>query len=261
LAALSGGVGFLAMRLGKIRSPAFGLIAGLLLGIFILGVYWGTGYVDLLNQFANSAPSKAQDITSSIDRLLDARPALDRNLLRETGQPGILGYVLLVADEGLSFSRTSSSSGTEITLNREMTLVYWGIEALLVVGGTALGGFRAAKMVFCESRKRWIGARDYQLVGTVDARASNQFLQVLRSGDYRTAGRYVTLGRSMGLVQVQVAMCAEPDPGSAGEMILRVTRSAGNRVNELLIGVVTPMDYRVLVENAQQRPPLGVYAS
>lgn len=260
LAAISGGLAYIAVRLGKMRSSIFGLIAGLLLGIFIYGVYWGAGYVDLLNQFATAAPNKAEDASAIINRVLSARPELDRNLERETGQTGILGYVLLVAEEGLSFSRTSSPSSTSVTLNREMTLAYWGIEALLVLGGCALAGFRSAKQIFCESGKKWLGEKDFQFVGTVDARASSQFLQVLRSGDYRTAGRYVTLGRSMGLVQVKVAMCGEPDLSSPGEMILRVTRSAGNRTNDLLVGVTTPMDYRMLVENAQQRQPLGTYA-
>lgn len=261
LAAISGGLVYLNIRWGKIRNPAFGLIAGLLLGIFIFGVYWGAGYVDVLNQVANTAPNKNEDLSSVINRLLSARTTLDR-ILREEGieQPGILGYVLWLAEEGLSFSRTSSPSSTSITLNREMTLAYWGIEALLVIGGAALAGFRSAKQVFCESGKRWLKEGDYQLVGTVDARASGQFVQVLRSGDYRTAGRYMTLGRSMGLVQVKVAMCAEPDLSSSGEMMVRVIRGAGNRTDELLTGIVTPMEYRMLVDNAQQRPPVGAYA-
>jgi hypothetical protein len=260
LAVVSGGLGAIAVHWGRFRSPVFGLIAGVLLGAFVYGVYWGTGYVDALNQVASSAPNKNDDLIGTINRLLSARASLDNFFLRQNiGQTGIVGYVLYLAEQGLSFSRTSSSSGTEITLNREMTLVYWGLEALFVIGGTALACFRSAQVPFCESGKRWVRERDYQLVGTVDARVSDQFLQVLRSGDYRTAGQYMILGRSMGLLQVQVVMCAEPDLGSPGEMILRVTRSAGNRTNTLLTGVVTPMEYRTFVDNAQQRPPLAVY--
>ena len=260
LAAISGGLAYIAVRLAKIRSPLFGLIAGLVLGVYVYGVYWGAGYVDLLNQFVNPTPAKdGQDVSAIVNQLLAARPALDRNLERETGQPGIVGYVLLLADEGLSFSRTTSPSSSSITLNRELTLAYWGIETLLVLGGCALAGRRSAKQVFCESGKRWLKESDFQFVGTVDARASNQFLQILRSGDLRSAGQYMTLGRSMGLVHVKVAMCAEPDLSSPGEMILRVTRSAGNRTNELLTGVVTPNEYKMLIDHAQQRQPLGAY--
>jgi hypothetical protein len=260
LAAISGGLAYLAVRMGKMRSPLFGLLAGLVLGAYIYGVYWGAGYVDLLNQFVSGAPSKdGQDISSIVNQLLASRPELDRNLQRETGQPGLIGYVLLVAEEGLSFSRTTSPGSSAITLNRELTLAYWGIEALLVLGACALAGRRSAKQVFCESGNRWLKESDFQFVGTVDARVSNQFIQLLRSGDLRTAGQYVTLGRSMGLVQVKVAKCAEPDLASPGEMILRVTRSAGNKTNELLTGVVTPHEYKMLIDNAQQRAPLGAY--
>ena len=261
LAAISGGLAYLAVRLGRIRSPLVGLIAGLILGGYIYGVYWGAGYVDALNQVANTAPSKNEDITSIINRVLNARTDLDRFFDRQNiDERGFLGYVVFMAEQGLSFSRTSSSSGTEITLNREMTLIYWGIETLLVLGACAIAGRRSATQVVCESSKRWLKEGDFQFVGTVDARATNQFLQILRSGDLRAAGQYMTLGRSMGLVQVKVAMCAEPDLSSPGEMILRVTRSAGNRTNYLLTGVVTPNEYKTLIDNAQQRQtPLGAF--
>ena len=258
LAAISGGLAYVAVRMGKMRSPVIGLLAGLLLGGYIYGIYWGAGYAhELIAEAANT--SKSGQPIDILNEALALRPQLDRFLQRETGQTGLIGYVLLLAEDGLSFSRTTSPSSSSITLNREMTLGYWGIETLLVLGASAIAGLRSASQVYCESGKRWLKESDYQFVGTVDARASDQFLQLLRGGDFRSAAQYMTLGRSMGLVQVTVAMCAEENLSSPGELVLRVTRSAGNKTNELLTGIVTSNEYKTLIDHAQQRVPLAAF--
>jgi hypothetical protein len=252
LAVVSGALAYLCVRWGKIRNPAVGFIIGLLLGVAVIGAYWGAGYAAALNEVAAERTSKGNDLTSQINNLLSARSTVDRVVLRETGQTGLIGYVLFMAKDGMTFTRTSSPSSTGITLNREMTLVYWGIELLLVVVSAAFSGMRSAQKPFCEIGKRWLRDGDYKLIGTVDARLSDQFLQALRSGDYRSAGRHIMLGNTPGLVQVKVVKCGEPDLVSPGEMILRATRAAGNRVNELIIGTISPMDYRMLIESGQR---------
>jgi hypothetical protein len=252
LAVVSGGIAYLGVRWGKIRNTVFSALIGLLLGNVVIGAYWGATYVDALNQVADARTSKNSD--DFIGRLTEAQPTLSRTLREETGQTGIVGLILLLAEDGMTFTRTSSPDSTGVTLDRNMTLIYWAIEALLVVGAGIISAIRSARVPFCEISKRWFTDKDYQPLGTIDVRTSNQFTQALRSGDFRTAGQMLTLGAGSDIMQVKVVKCGAADLNTPGDLVLRVTRQAGNRSNDVLVGLLTPMEYRALVDSAQRRP-------
>lgn len=254
LAVLSGAIANVCVRLGRVRSPGFALLIGLLLGAVIYGTYWGAGYVRALDEVATTSPSK--NSSEPIERLMSARPTLDRFLRSETGQDGIIGYVLFQAEEGMTFSRTSSSS-TEFTFSREMTLGYWGLEMLLVIGAAAFSAYSQAGSPYSELDRRWIGDRDFRFLGSVDGRLDQQFISALNSGNFRGAGQHLMLGSKVGLLQVNVVKFGEPNLAAPGDMIVRGTRRSGNRENEVFTGVISPVEYRALVDSAQLTSPQG----
>ena len=251
LAAVTGGIAYLGVRWCKIRNTAVSALIGLLIGLVVIGAYWATNYADALNQVAEDRTSKNSD--DLIGRLTAAQPTLDRILREDTGQTGLVGLILFMAEEGMTFTRTSSPDSTGISLDRNMTLIYWAIEALVVVLAGIVSAYTSARQPFCEINKRWFRDRDYQALGTIDVRASSQFIQALRSGDYRTAGQLLVLGSEAGMMQVKVVKCGAADLNTPGDLVLRVTRRSGNRSSDALLGVLTPMEYRALVDSAQRR--------
>ncbi|MBK8024902.1 MAG: hypothetical protein IPK19_26660 [Chloroflexi bacterium] len=60
---------------------------------------------------------------------------MDRIMLSEYGVTGIQGYVADAASVGINITRTlSSSEGSGIELKDNLAYVYWGVEALLIIG-------------------------------------------------------------------------------------------------------------------------------
>ncbi len=184
--AIAGGLLVLGVRSGKVRSPLIAALIGLLTGVLIFGVYhFATYYVtfrgavrDVYVQDIGEAPSEAE-----LDKYINT------GLQRNTDDTGFSGYLKFAAQQGLTISKSTSSS--DIDLKDEWVFVYWGAEILLAGIIAAVLASGEAKQPFDEDTNAWYGAPTTLALATLKARKALD--KALKEGDYQTAGSLLTV--------------------------------------------------------------------
>jgi len=240
------GVSILIMRIGKVRSILLAIVLGALLGALAYAVSHAAEYGYAVYQEAQNYAGKDADLLAN---LAIAQRDIDRLLQRQTGQTGVIGYVLLSAELGMNISRfgLSNSSGV-IELDRNATLIYFGFELLAAIVGGVLGAVSVARQPFHSRRKRWMRDSDYRDFGTVDLRSRDTFMNALKQADYQHAGGLIMAGNSTGLVRVSAMRLGD---ALADDVLLRVTEPSGRTVRHTY-GVLSASEFQLLLSGAQR---------
>lgn len=106
------------------------IVLAILCGLVTVAVYWYGSY----QVFVEEVVTEIQRATPSATRE-EAIDLMDRIMLSEYGVTGIQGFVADAASVGVNITRTlSSSEGSGIELKDTLAYVYWGVEALLIIG-------------------------------------------------------------------------------------------------------------------------------
>ena len=116
-------------KLTKCRSPGFALALGLFTGVFALYASWAFFEYALLSRFDDSF---------------------------DAGMLDVLLAPLAVWEIALNINETGWYSIRGITPSGGVLWFFWGVEALMIVGGAGLGGLTALEgEVFCEGCQAW----------------------------------------------------------------------------------------------------------
>jgi hypothetical protein len=187
-AAIVGGILTLVVRSSKIRNPLVAGLCALIGGLLIFSTYHFASYYISFRDVVRTALVESGAKTLS-DNDLDE--LIDQQLQIEVGDTGFIGYMKLMNQEGITISRTvSTSSESGFTLNDTVLWVYWGAELLLVAIGVAIAAGRAAGEPFDESSGAWYGG--LQFVGVTIPKSRKDLVNALKNGDVQGAGRLLT---------------------------------------------------------------------
>lgn len=247
VALIVAGVSAVVMRIGKVRNLLLGIVLGALIGALTYGVSRAAEYGYAIYQEAQAYAGKNGDVFANWGI---AQRDVDRLLERQMGQGGVIGYVLFSAEQGMTISRfsaTSSSSGGFV-LDRNLTLVYFGLELLVAVIGGVLGAAAITGQPFHPTEKRWVRDQDFRLFGTVDLRLRYNFMTALEQRDFARAGTYMTPGAGTGIVQVSAMRLGEQ---ITDDVLLRLSQPEGRRTKHTY-GVLDAGEFQQFLGGAQR---------
>lgn len=240
-AAIVGGVLGLVVRAGKVRSPLFATLIGLLAGLLMYGTYQFAGYYitfrnDMRTAFIENARRTLND--AALDREIDAR------LEDEVGTGGFIGFLQLVAREGFSITRSfssSSSSSSGVDLEGTGVWVYWGIELIVIVIITAALARKPATEPFDEDDNVWYGAQE--LIGVTSSKARKPLIDALESGDFRGAGGMLTV-EDIKYPRTELYVRRSPVVNAMPQDVFVSVNQAQRRgrTNTVKTGVITPTE-------------------
>src|SRR5260221_9248581 len=136
---LAGGAVVLAMRVGKVRSKFVAVIFGILAGLITYGTYWYGDYYLFKQQVANDRAGSSRQQSDEL---------VDTFFMTETGQPGVVGFLMYQAKEGFGITSSSyagsSARTTDLTLKETTAYGYYAVELLAICLISVASAFRAA---------------------------------------------------------------------------------------------------------------------
>lgn len=239
-AAIVGGVLGLVVRAGKVRSPLFAALVGLLAGLLMYGTYQFAGYYITFRNDAREAYIENTGRTPTDEAL---NRELDGLLEDEVGAGGFIGYLQLVAREGFSITRSfsSSSSSSGVDLEGTGVWVYWGIELLVIVIITAALARKPATEPFDEDDNVWYGAQE--LIGVTSSKARKPLIDALESGDFRGAGGMLTV-EDIKYPRTELYVRRSPVVNAMPQDVFVSVNQAQRRgrTNTVKTGVITPTE-------------------
>jgi hypothetical protein len=248
-AVIVGGTLTLVVRGVKIRSPLLAGLIALIGGLLIYSTYhFALYYINFRGEARNAlveggtkSPSEAD-----VDELADSF------LQEEVGDTGFVGYLKLAAQDGITITRTTStSSSSGIELKDNVLLGYWGLEWLLVALGVAVAAGRAANEPFDEKAGTWYGAP--MLVAMTDRKSRKEFLSALKSGDYAKAGSLLTT-QPLNYPRTEVVTRRAQDPAADVYVQVRTAQRQGRFTIDRR-GMMSANEF-VALERAMTQPPL-----
>ncbi len=208
--ATSGGV-----DTGKIRNPLVAGLIGLLGGVLALGVYHYLSYEISFKDSVKEAlaqQSKAQVSSTDVQKFSD------EYLRGEVNDTGFVGFLKDEAKQGISITRSSSSSGIE--LKDGWAWGYFVIEGLIIAGLGIMMSSSSASEPFDERANAWFGKSIY--LGGAGGDQSEAFVSALKGGSFEQAGSLVRPERAeLGLPRVELHARLSPD-ANADEAVLEV---------------------------------------
>lgn len=241
MAVVGGGLIGLIVRSGKVRSPVMAALFGILIGAVLYGVYrYGAYYVDrqkIVDQLVNE-----QHFTAA-----QAQAGFDTVLQKDFGTTGFIGYEQLVARDGISFTSTTSvNDSSAVPIKGPLVYGYWAIEFLIIVGVAAAVASQRANQPFCENCGTWYSGKG--MIGSVDNKASKQFIKLLRNGQFAEAKAMFTPPANPPRTDLEMDFCKTCQDSDVVVTAQKVVKTSRNRTNKsvLLRGVV----------NRQQLPDL-----
>ncbi len=123
-------IGLVAKAMG-LRNLFLMILGGIVAGLIMYGIYHFASYYvsfrgearTVIVEQIGSEPTDAE-----VDELVNSV------LQDEVADTGFMGFMKLAAAEGITITRTVSSSDSGFTLQGTLAWVYWGVEILLAIG-------------------------------------------------------------------------------------------------------------------------------
>ena len=237
--AILGGILALVVRSSKIRSPIIAGLFGLAAGVIAYGVYhFAAYYVTFRGEVRTALVENGAKAPSDgdVDELMNL-------VLRdEVGDTGFMGYMNLMAREGITINRTVSTSSSGIHLQGTGAWVYWGIDVVAVALIAAFMAGRAAGEPFDENAGMWYGSP--QLLGVADNRPRKELVKALKNGDFQAAGRLLTT-QDLKYPRVEVYTRRSQDPTADVYVQVNATRRQ-NRTSVMQRGMLSANEFAML---------------
>lgn len=249
--AIVGGLLALGVRMGKVRSPFFAGLVGLVAGILIYGVDQGALY---LVTFRNEMRDAYIENVGETPTDAELTEAIDQALTDIYGEPGVVGYLADLADRGISITRTgASSSGSGIELEGNWVFVYMVVEVLIAAITAAVLAARAARNPFDEETDQWYGPP--MLIGSVPAKMNKTLDAALKAGDFGTAGSLMS-AQDVPYPRTDILIRRSPvesvPPSDIYVMVNNAQRA--NRTTTRRTGVVVPHELQLLMGGEGRAP-------
>jgi hypothetical protein len=224
-----GFVGVLGIKLGKVRKPLLGGVAGFFGGCVAMV---GMQYFDYLRFEREELPRIRDELIREMRVHRPARgqpvpePTLDE-VRQAIGVENFFDYVDSVAEQGVKLTRAGRGGG--INLGYVGTYIYWAVELLIVAGLAFLIGASAASEPFCQECNLW---KESKKLGTFQAppgQPPTAVAEVLTSGAVGRLAEFQPAPEGGNLL-LTAAVC--PHCRSAGYVDVKLEHITVNSKNE-----------------------------
>jgi hypothetical protein len=226
------------VRFGKIRDSFTAVLFGLLIGFLLYGTFRYAEYID----FRREVREEILQIQPGADfDWIDS--FIDDGLRQDTGYSAFPGYVVMTAREGMSLTLRSRSTRQELdfTIGEGLTVIYWGVEILIMLIVPAGMANRGANQPFCEGENTWL---KFKKIGYVPGILAESFIGSLRAGDFYTAGSYIeNKGVKVPRLDVEAGRCGDHAPTAQ----LRVLVNKGNDREAIIVANISATEYNSLI--------------
>jgi hypothetical protein len=258
-----------AVILGKVRNPMIAMLFGVLIAVVLYGTYRYAEYEfgfrdDAREEFlqvlrdtadSNGIVATDEELEALLDEVVQGEAVGDYLLREETGSTGIVGFVKLSAQEGVTITSTRSTSPNEtgLTLKDTVAYIYWLVE-FAVIAGIAMSMARSrATTPFSEETREWYGKGEY--LGTVPPQAVQPLIELLQQGNYGQAAQHINRGgnRPVPRTDVMVQRCSSP----TADMLLLVNNVTQGRNGEqrsaIKKGLISPSEFDTIERAMRDR--------
>ena len=172
--------------IARIPSPIYNMICAFLMGAMIFTLYHYTEY-----NIARSEAIKSIQKTYQVSEE-GASIGLNRLIKNETGSNGFIGYLILEANRGITFTNYLMENGavvhtSDFVLQGFLAWLYLFVEAFIIIASLMFLGFKLGDRPFSNKERTWYSSRAKQ-TGNIDIALVNIFLEHLKLGDYQKAG-------------------------------------------------------------------------
>lgn len=251
--AIAGGLLTRGVYSAKVRSPIVAWLVGLICGVLMFGVYHFASYyvgfrTDMRKAYVENVGQEPTD--AEFDEVLDLL------LKDEVGDVGIMGYLKLTAKEGMSITRTASSTSSAIDLQDEWVWVYWGVEILLAGLFAAFIAGRAAGEPFNEDSNEWYGPATF--FATAPGKSRKDVVNAFKDGNFQQAGMLLTQ-QDIKYPRIDVNLRRSKDGSSSQDTFIQLLYSQRRgRSSGLKSGMISSSDFESLqrgMSQASNLPP------
>lgn len=227
-----GGVGYWAVRQGKVRSTVLSGVSGLLGGLFAMLTMHYMGYLDFENNVGPFTPEVRAQMRELLKKPLPniVGPAADDKLglamLQDPAFRAMIGvkdfpsYVDFRAVVGvqISGSRNVGKQGGGLNLGYEGSYIYWLVEVLIVAGIAVFIQAQAAKQPFCNQCQNWKETRGLGMITRAEMAA-------MQSGELEALRSPPPATQNPQMVMVSASVC--PHCGEAAPVDVKVEEITG----------------------------------
>ena len=190
------------MQRMKIRKTYQLIFISVLMAVATYGTYHYGRYIGLQVQTSLQMFPGLSAATED-ENLRVAKIVVDYAVEEKTGHSGFVGYMLFMAQEGVSISRFYHSS--RLNLGPILTWFYWILEFGIILGITISMGKKQAGMPFCEVCGNWYG-KEKHLGGTTPANES-LLLDLLKQKDFIELGRLIEQNAELPSMEIYFQGC------------------------------------------------------
>lgn len=209
--ALGGAILERAIKAGKMRIPIFAIICGLLMGIIC---YTSYNYYDYLKsrqdarvEIVDELSNPAYDIDPQDNKEEIADEIIDDGLMRKTGKPGFLGFLIINLQRGMTLKSTRSTSGG-FTLTPLMTLIVWIAEMMIIGIAAAVFAKKQTEQPFCQTHNRWYNPTSHLGGFSLDGSNTTAIHQI-RNGVFEQVGQLLVDNAPIPSTEIYAAKCPD----------------------------------------------------
>ena len=189
-----------AIRKGKVRSALTAVLAAVLMGVLMYGIYNAGDFLRFRRDVTEAitmeyGPQDQADIDLFIEMVLED----------ETGLSGFPGYLLLNAKDGVTLSRTYGSDG--IVLNGVWYWLLFAVELGLIIYFAAQAAVKQARQPFCAVCDRWYSASQFLGFAAVEKEA--ELLAGVEQHSYHPMGDVLQGDAALPRVAVLAQTCGQ----------------------------------------------------
>jgi hypothetical protein len=253
------------MRIARLNHSIVLILFGAATGLAIVFCFHYLPYLALRNAYITAA-QRAYFVSPVV-----AGQALDKQLTKETGAAGFVGYMLLRAREGESYTNYIADGGIPLhefsfTLKSTWAWLYWLLEALIIVLMPAWIGCDVARRPFSRGANDWYEPVPTQL-GSVGLENKEQFLRLLNSGALKEAGDLMRPEEQMRHPTIEVKeQRTKPQTDQVLLSVEQTQRVGPRRVDRTILQQweITPSQTSTLASSLRARlhtPELGPMAA
>lgn len=253
------GIGYLAIRHGKVRNSVLGAISGLLGGFFAMLSMHYLNYMEFERQM-DVVPPQFREMERRIARMspdeiraLNLPPETEKQFLDQVQRAAyrvqdLPTYMNFRAVRGVTFSRASGGDKDKgMNLGYIGSWIYWSVEILIVAGMALSVQYVAAREPFCSLCQNWKPARDLGVVPETDVAA-------LQEGDLAHFNNPAAPEASS-LVAVNISSC--PQCGvecSVDVKLLRLNQTKEGVIRQQIAYVTYPGEALPYIDKIFQAP-------
>jgi hypothetical protein len=217
------GLSIISFRKARLSNKIIAGVFGIVLGLILYGTYQYAGYLQTKRE-ATQFYQDTYDLEPG-----EARVAFDMVLQEETGSSGVLGYALLLAREGFSFTgyiafeQMVVLETDDLTFQGPLAWLYWFAEFAIIAGCTIAGGLSAAGEAFIEAGLDQYRTRDQ--AGNIEMGDLDEFLEYLTSEQFERAINLIEFGEKTEHPTIEVYV-QNPKKDSLSKGLLTVKRTS-----------------------------------